>query len=79
MKIYEILGLTEDDVVEMQTWLFSMMGKTDSIANMISCASDYFKDDMKRNYAIYLIGSETGQAKIKEMFGITHVLDPQNT
>ena len=47
MKIYEILGLTEDDVVEMQTWLFSMMGKTDSIANMISCASDYFKDDMK--------------------------------
>lgn len=32
----------------------------------------------KLHYALYLLGSEIGQASVKEQLGLVHELDPQN-
>lgn len=78
MKAYEKLGLTSNDVIEIQNWLFPMMNETESVGEMIIKTAAFFKDK-KQHYAIYLIGSEIGQAHIKEHFGFTHELNPDNT
>jgi hypothetical protein len=77
MKAYEKLGLTKHDVVEIQNWLFPMINETDSVGEMIIKTAAFFVDN-KLYYALYLIGSEMGQARIKELFGVTHELNPNN-
>lgn len=77
LKVYEKIGLTKDDVVQIQEWLFPMVNETNSVADMIVKTVEHF-NDTKLYYALYILGNEIGQASIKERFGMLHTLNPQN-
>lgn len=78
-KVYDQLGLTKDEVIEMQKWLFQIIHEKDRISDMIKEVSTVMKDKgAKLWYALYILGNEMGQAQIKEQFGVAHILDPEN-
>lgn len=75
-KAYKGLGLTEVEVVEMQTWLFSMVNETKSISEMISKTAAHF-EGTTLHYALYVLGNNMGAAQVKDMIGVAHVLNPE--
>lgn len=81
-KAYEKIGLTKEDVLGIQRWMFPMIAETDSVGDMIQKVALYFQSaetpNRKLHYALYLLGSEIGQASVKEQLGLVHELDPQN-
>lgn len=77
LKAYEQLGLTGDDVLEIQRWMFPMIAEQDLISKMIPLVVNKFSGT-KQHYALYLLGAELGQAKAKEELGIAHLLDTEN-
>jgi hypothetical protein len=77
MKAYEKLGLTSDDVIEIQKWMFPMIEITEHVSDIIMKVTIHFTGT-KQHYALYLLGCEMGQAKVKEHFGLQHILNPEN-
>ena len=74
-KTYEIIGLTKKEVLEIQQWLFTMIMATESIGEMLKKTVEHFDDKSKLHYALYILGVQLGQAKVKEQLGLVHALN----
>lgn len=75
-KVYKKLGITECEVIRMQTWLFSMANETESVSEMIIKTVAHFEGTIL-HYALYILGNNIGAAQVKEMIGKVHVLNPE--
>lgn len=77
LPIYEKIGLTNEDVFRIQHELFPAINNKSSIADMLQFISqNYPCNSIHFMYAVYLLGYHMGSARIKEAFGLSHILNP---
>lgn len=74
-KVYEQLGLTKEDVIDIQSWLFPTINDKERVSEMIVAVVNKFSG-AHLHYALYILGNEMGQAKIKDQLGLEHILNP---
>lgn len=81
MKAYEKMGLTKDQVLEMQRWLYPQIANdsrsTESCGETIKQIVERYNGAM-RQYAIYHFGHIVGGARVKEKLGIQVYLNPDD-
>lgn len=77
MQAFESLGLTSDEVIEMQKWLYPTMAKSGTVSEMIKKVVDQYPEGRMRHYALYHLGNRIGEAQVKEQLGMDCILDPE--
>lgn len=74
---YQNLGLTKEQVLEIQHWLFPLITdpKKTSISEIMELIIEKY-NGKHRQYTLYFFGHIMGQARVKEKLGIRLILNP---
>lgn len=78
-KTYELMGLTDIDVLEIQHFLFPLLADTSdrSTFKVIVYLADKY-EGVKLNFAMFLLGRCVQLADYRQAQGLSCYLDPDN-